>query len=117
EQYRSLLDQWQAAGLDRRKFLRLVAVGASAASLSAMMGSSALAAQDDGTPEAGLDLQTVASPEALMGGEHPKSQPFVDKPLTVALNVEPDNLDVQDTTSNVSASVDKCIYEGLVTLD
>lgn len=117
ELYRSLLERWQAAGLDRRKFLRLVAVGASASSLSAIITSSASAAQADSTPESGLDLQTVGSPEALVGAEHPKSAPFVDRPFTIALNVEADNLDVQDTTSNASAGIDKCIYEGLVTLD
>ncbi|HWV36531.1 MAG TPA: ABC transporter substrate-binding protein, partial [Thermomicrobiales bacterium] len=48
---------------------------------------------------------------------HPTAAPFVDRPFAIGLSVEPDTLDVQDTTSNASASVDKCIYEGLVTLD
>jgi glutathione transport system substrate-binding protein len=140
EQYRALLERWQAAGLDRRQFLRLVAVGASAVSLSAIIaacggdnndkktattgtggstpGSSAAASP---TPAVDVNatpvINTVGSPEAITGGAAPTSAPFVDKPITIALNVEPDNLDVHDTTSNASAGVDKCIYEGLVTLD
>lgn len=113
DQYRSLMERWQDSGLDRRQFLRLVAVGASAASLSAMIASSASARQAEGTPEPG----TGTSPEAAEGIAHPTAAPFVERLFTVALNVEPDNLDVHDTTSNASAGVDKCIYEGLVTLD
>lgn len=105
EQYRALLNHWQAAGLDRRTFLRLVAVGASTATLSAMIANPAAAMQSDATAEAEGEI------------EHPTSAPFVDKPFYVGLNVEPDTLDVQDTTSNMSASVHKCMYEGLVTLD
>lgn len=107
EQFRSLLARWENAGLDRRHFLRLVAVGTSAASLSAMMASPAGAKQTEASPEA----------EAMEVSAHPTSAPFVDRPFAVALNGEPDNLDVQDTTLNTSAGVDKCIYEGLVTLD
>lgn len=110
EQFRSLLERWEKSGLDRRDFLRLVAVGTSAASLSTMMAASAGANQAEGTP-------ADASPAAVEVFEHPTSAPFVDRAFTVALNTEPDNLDVQDTTSNASASVDKCMYEGLVTLD
>lgn len=108
EQFRSLMERWEDAGFDRRRFLRLVAVGTSAASLSAMMANSPVAGQ---TPAADASL------EGAEAAAHPTSAPFVDRPIAVGLNVEPDNLDVQDTTSNMSASVDKCIYEGLVTLD
>ena len=105
EQFRALLHHWEAAGLDRRTFLRLVAVGTSASTLAAMIASPATAMQGTAT--------AVAEGEVA----HPTSAPFVDKPFFVGLSAEPDNLDVQDTTSNASASVDKCIYEGLVTLD
>lgn len=105
EQFRALLGHWEAAGLDRRTFLRLVAVGTSASAISAMIASSATAMQSEAT--------AVAESQVA----HPTSAPFVDRPFSVGLSVEPDNLDVQDTTSNASASVDKCIYEGLVTLD
>lgn len=111
EQFQALLERWEEAGLDRRRFLRLVAVGTSAASLSAMLTSSANAMQGEASPE------SDGVPDVREATAHPTSAPFVDQPFAVALNVEPDNLDVQDTTSNASASVDKCIYEGLVTLD
>lgn len=41
----------------------------------------------------------------------------MDKPFLIALNVEPDSLDVHDSFFNASLGVDKCIYEGLVGLD
>jgi glutathione transport system substrate-binding protein len=105
EQFRALLGHWENAGLDRRTFLRLVAVGTSASTLAAMIASPATAMQSEAT--------AVAEGQIA----HPTAAPFVDRPFSVGLSVEPDNLDVQDTTSNSSASVDKCIYEGLVTLD
>lgn len=105
EQYQALLDRWQRAGLDRRTFLRLVAVGAGTATLSAMIADPVRAMQSEATAEAESKIA------------HPTAAAFVDQPFMVGLSVEPDNLDVQDTTSNASASVDKCIYEGLVTLD
>ena len=37
DQFGALFEQWQGKGLDRRLFLRLVAVGTSAATLSAIM--------------------------------------------------------------------------------
>lgn len=100
--FQSVMRDWQAAGLSRRTFLRYVAMGASAVTLNGMLASH-VAAQ---TP--------VAEPEVA---EFPKSAPFVDRAFSISLQTEPDNLDVQDTTSNASASVDKCLYEGLVTLN
>lgn len=101
-EFQSVLSDWQAAGLSRRTFLRYVAMGASAVTLNGMLVKHVVAQ----TP--------VPEPEVA---EFPKSAPFVDRPFTISLQTEPDNLDVQDTTSNASASVDKCLYEGLVTLN
>lgn len=100
--FRTVLKDWEAAGLSRRTFLRYVAMGTSAVALNGMLASHVTAQ----TP--------VAEPEVA---ELTPSAPFVDREFAVAMESEPDNLDVQDTTSNASASVDKCIYEGLVTLN
>ncbi|MCA9833286.1 MAG: hypothetical protein KC435_05030 [Thermomicrobiales bacterium] len=102
QHFETVLRDWEAAGLSRRTFLRYVAMGTSAVALNGMLVSH-ISAQ---TP--------VAEPEVA---EFPASAPFVDKEFKISLQTEPDNLDVHDTTSNASASVDKCIYEGLVTLN
>jgi glutathione transport system substrate-binding protein len=102
QMYQQLLGEWEGAGLSRRSFLRYVAMGTSVIALNGMMANH-LSAQ---TP--------VPEPELAV---LPTSAPFVDKPFGVAMLAEPDNLDVQDTTQNSSASVDKCLYEGLVTLN
>lgn len=102
QHYRTVLRDWEAAGLSRRTFLRYVAMGTGAVALNGMLASF-VSAQ---TP--------VAEPEMA---EFPVSAPFVDREFKISLQTEPDNLDVHDTTSNASASVDKCIYEGLVTLN
>lgn len=101
-QFEPILRNWEAAGLSRRTFLRYVAMGTSAIALNSMLVGHVTAQTPVATPE----LATL-----------PTSAAFVDKPFGVAMLSEPDNLDVQDTTQNSSASVDKCIYEGLVTLD
>lgn len=100
--FQRVLADWEAAGLSRRTFLRYVAMGTSAIALNGMLAQH-ISAQ---TPVASPEIATL-----------PTSAPFVDKKFGVAMQSEPDNLDVQDTTSNASASVDKCMYEGLVTLD
>lgn len=100
--FQTVLRDWEAAGLSRRTFLRYVAMGTSAVALNGMLASH-ISAQ---TPVPEPELATF-----------PTSAPFVDRVFPISLQTEPDNLDVQDTTSNASASVDKCIYEGLVTLN
>lgn len=161
ETFRTLLEDWQRVGLDRRQFLRLVAVGTSATALSAMIaacggdddddsdesptegassggesptattgeatgGGDATEAEDEATTAEGDatsaegDATSASGGEVPEGGEQamqPTAAPFVDREFVVALNVEPDNLHAHNTTSNASASVDKCIYEGLVYLD
>lgn len=132
DQYGALFEQWQGKGLDRRLFLRLVAMGTSAATLSAVMtacgGSSAstatsapasatkiggtAATQSSPTPLAQTVGSAVANPNPV-----PTSAAFVDKTFLVALNAEPDNLDVHDSTQNTALGVYKAIYEGLVSLD
>jgi glutathione transport system substrate-binding protein len=134
-QFSALLEEWQRKGLNRRDFLRLVAVGTSAATLSSIIAACGNDDDDDAdaVPTTGAGgatptgagpadsptalVETVGSPEALEGNPAPTSAPFVDRAFLVALNVEPDSLDVHDTFSNASAAVDKCIYEGLVSLD
>lgn len=101
-QFETVLRDWESAGLSRRNFLRYVAMGTSVVALNGMLAKH-ITAQ---TPVASPEVATLAN-----------SAPFVDKPFGVAMESEPDNLDVQDTTQNSSASVDKCIFEGLVTLD
>lgn len=100
--FQTVLRDWEAAGLSRRTFLRYVAMGTSAITLNGMLAGH-ISAQ---TPVPPADTATF-----------PTSAPFVDRVFPISMQTEPDNLDVQDTTSNASASVDKCIYEGLVTLN
>lgn len=133
DQFGALFEQWQRQGLDRRQFLRLVAVGTSAATLSAIMtacggGSSASTAtsapasptkiagsattQGNPTPLAQTVGSAVANPNPA-----PTAAAFVDKEFLVALNAEPSTLDVHNTGSNAALGVFKCLYEGLVSLD
>ena len=136
DQFGELLEDWQRHGLDRRQFIRLVAVGTSAATLSMIIaacggnssttstsapnsptksaGSGASATQSGGSPTP--IAQTIGTP-ALHPSTMATSAPFVDKSFLIALNVEPDSLDVHDTFSNASLGTIKCIYEGLVGLD
>src|SRR5437879_4782641 len=116
DQFGALFEQWQGKGLDRRLFLRLVAVGTSAGTLSAIMaacgGSSNAATSTPGSPTkiAGT-AATQASPTPLAQtvgsavanpNPVPTAAPFVDKPFLVAINAEPDTLDVHDSTANTS---------------
>jgi glutathione transport system substrate-binding protein len=131
DQFGALFEQWQSRGLNRRLFLRLVALGTSAATLSTIMtacsGSSTSATSAPGTPTkiAGT-AATQASPTPLAqtvgsAAANPNPVPtaaaFTDKPFLVALNGEPDTLDIHDSTANTSLGVYKAIYEGLVSLD
>ncbi len=77
-------------------------------------GSGASATQSGGSPTP--IAQTIGTP-ALHPSTMATSAPFVDKSFLIALNVEPDSLDVHDTFSNASLGTIKCIYEGLVGLD
>lgn len=97
-----VLRDWEAAGLSRRTFLRYVAMGTGVITLNGMLTQHVAG-------------QTPVAEPAL--AEFPASAPFVDREFPISVQTEPDNLDVQDTTSNASASVDKCIFEGLVTLN
>jgi len=136
DQFGALFEQWQGKGLDRRLFLRLVAVGTSAATLSAIMtacgGSSASTATSapasltkiagtaatQGSPTGNPTplAQTVGSAVANPNPA-PTAASFVDKEFLVALNAEPPTLDVHNTGSNAALGVFKCLYEGLVSLD
>jgi len=124
-EYGRLDEEWQRRGLDRRKFLRLVAMGASVPTLSAMIAACRQGAPASPPAAAGATqapaaaaptfvAKTVGTPVVAVA---PTSAPRVDRSFLVALNVEPDSLDVQDTFFNASLGVDKCLYEGLVGLD
>jgi glutathione transport system substrate-binding protein len=129
DQFGALFEEWQRAGLDRRQFLRMVGLGTSAATLSAIIAAcstkpapatslpatptkAAQAAAPAGTPTPVAQTVGKISPNPV-----PTSAPFMDKPFLIALNVEPDSLDVHDTFFNASLGADKCLYEGLVSLD
>jgi glutathione transport system substrate-binding protein len=126
DQYGALDDEWQRRGLDRRRFLRLVAMGASVSTLAGIIAacrqptpsgptSGAAATQAPaGGPAPTFIAKTVGTPAVVAAAT---SAPFIDRTFLAALNREPDNLDVQDTTFNASLGVDKCLYEGLVGLD
>ena len=130
DHFGALYQEWQRRGLDRRQFLRLVAVGTGATALSAILaacgGSPATATSAPGQPTrsgaagpAGSPtpiVQFIGSP-ASKSNPVPTAAPFVDRAFLLAVNVEPDTLDVHDSTSNASLGVDKCLYEGLVSLD
>ena len=121
-EYGKLDEEWQRQGLDRRRFLRLVAMGASISMLSGIIAACRAAGSPSPTAAPGATqgaaptfvAKTVGTPAV---GAAPTSAPMVDRPFLVALNVEPDSLDVYDTFSNASLGVDKCLYEGLVGLD
>lgn len=130
DQFGALFEEWQRAGLDRRQFLRLVGLGASASSLALIIaacgGTTGTATSVPGQPTttsaAGAGgsptpvAQTIGTP-ALRPIAAPTAAPYVDKPYLIALNFEPDSLDVHDTFSNAALGTNKCIYEGLVGLD
>ncbi len=125
-EYGALDEEWQRHGLDRRRFLRLVAMGASASTLAGILAAcrqATPAAPTSGAaptqaaaaaPAPTFVAKTVGTPAAVVAAT---SAPFIDRAFFVALNREPDNLDVHDTTFNASLGVDKCLYEGLVGLD
>ncbi|HEU5423742.1 MAG TPA: ABC transporter substrate-binding protein [Nitrolancea sp.] len=136
DRFGALYEEWQRHGLDRRQFMRLVALGASASSISmiiAACGGSSTKSTSTSAPGApttsaggGATATTAGTPQpiaqtvgtpALNPSAMPTSAPFVDKPFLIALNVEPDSLDVHDTFSNASLGTIKCIYEGLVGLN
>ena len=134
EVFGALLEEWQRRGLDRRQFIRLVAVGTSAATLSAIIaacgGSSdkktatslpgaptTAAGGTPGTSNTPTPLaQTVGSP-AVNPLAVPTAAPFVDKTFLIALNEEPPTLDVHNSGSNAALGAFKLVYEGLVSLD
>lgn len=131
EIYGALLEEWLSKGLDRRQFLRLVAMGASATSLALILaacgGSKTGSVSTPGQPTRPASSPTPAGTPtpiaqtigkaAMTPNPMPTSAPFVNKPFLIALNIEPDSLDVHDSFFNASLGVDKCIYEGLVGLD
>ncbi len=133
DQFGALFEEWQGKGLDRRLFLRLVAVGTSAATLSTLMtacGGGSTANTATSAPAAPTKIggtaatQGSATPLAQTVGTAasnpnpaPTAAPFTDKEFLVALNAEPPTLDVHNTGSNAALGVFKCIYEGLVSLD
>ncbi|MBV9544330.1 MAG: hypothetical protein JOY61_08120, partial [Chloroflexi bacterium] len=128
DEYGALDEEWQRCGLDRRRFLRLVAMGATVSTLSGIIaacraaappaaataGPAAAGAQAGAAAAPTFVAQTVGTPAVAVA---PTSAAFVDRPFVVALNVEPDSLDVHDTFFNSSLGADKCLYEGLVGLD
>jgi glutathione transport system substrate-binding protein len=126
DQFGALDEEWQRCGLDRRRFLRLVAMGATVSTLSGIIAACRGAAPPAATTgPAGAQApaaagaptfvaQTVGTPTVAVV---PTSAAFVDRPFLVALNIEPDSLDVHDTFFNASLGADKCLYEGLVGLD
>ena len=125
DQYGALDEEWQRSGLDRRRFLRLVALGASVSTLSGIIAACRQAAPAQPTAGAAptqpgaaavptFVAQTVGTPTVAAA---PTSATFVDRSFLVALNVEPDSLDVHDTFFNASLGADKCLHEGLVGLD
>jgi glutathione transport system substrate-binding protein len=131
DQFGALFEEWQRQGLSRRQFLRLVGLGASASSLALIIaacgGSDNKSTSTPGQPTTtggAAATGSSGSPTPFtnpvgtpQGGTLPNSQPFVDKTFLIALNVEPDSLDVHDSTTNASLGTDKLIYEGLVALD
>jgi glutathione transport system substrate-binding protein len=127
DQYGALDEEWQRQGLDRRRFLRLVAMGASVTTISSFIAACRAPAPASTTaaPSATQPPAATAAPTFVartVGGTPtviaaPTSAPLIDRPFLVALSVEPDSLDVQDTFFNASLGVDKCLYEGLVGLD
>lgn len=128
DQYGALFEEWQRQGLSRRRFLRLVGLGASASSLALILaacgGSSSPSTSVPGQPTTSGGAAATGSPTPITmtvgtpkAGAVPTSAPFVDKSFLIALNVEPDTLDVHDSTSNASLGTMKLIYEGLVALD
>jgi glutathione transport system substrate-binding protein len=125
DEYGALDEEWQRCGLDRRRFLRLVALGATISTLSGIIaacrepaavqptaGAAGTQAPAGAAPT--FVAQTVGTPAVAVA---PTSAAFVDRPFVVALNVEPDSLDVHDTFFNAALGADKCLYEGLVGLD
>lgn len=133
DQFGALYEEWQRRGLPRRQFLRLVAVGTSAAALSGILaacgGAASTATSAPGAPTKAAGgaataagsptpiVQFIGSPAAARSLPMPTAAKFVDKRFLIAVNVEPDTLDVHDSTSNASLGTMKCIYEGLVSLD
>jgi glutathione transport system substrate-binding protein len=126
DEYGKLDEEWQRYGLDRRRFLRLVAMGATTSTLSGIIAACRQAAPGGPTagPAATQGAATGAAPTFIAKtvgtpavAAAPTSAPLADRPFLVALSVEPDSLDVQDTFFNASLGVDKCLYEGLVGLD
>ncbi len=129
DQFGALFEEWQRRGLDRRRFIRLVAMGASASSLAMIIA--ACGGSNKGTSVPGQPTTVGGAPATAAGSPTPIAQtigtpvsatmppsgPFVNKPFLIALNVEPDSLDIHDSFSNASLGTDKLIYEGLVSLD
>ena len=123
DQYGALDEEWQRHGLDRRRFLRLVAMGASVSTLAGIIAACrqapapapAASTQAPAAPAPTFVSRTVGGTPAVVAA--PTAAAFVDRPFLAALNREPDNLDVHDTTFNASLGVDKCLYEGMVGLD
>ncbi len=135
DQFGELFEEWMRSGLDRRQFLRKVAVGTSATALSALItacdaksgarststpnaptrqsGSATPAPYEDGSSPTALAFSTATS----IGRPTPTAATSTDGSFGVAMNIEPGTLDVQDAFSNASFSVTKCIYEGLVGFD
>src|SRR5207248_1764487 len=131
DQFGALFEEWQRRGLDRRRFLRLVAIGTSAATLSSIIAacggaggnpstsapaqptrpaggaaappSSPVAVQGSPTPVA----QTVGA-AAMKGNPQPTAAAFVDRAFLIAVNVEPDSLDIHDTFSQAPRRVHNC---------
>ena len=130
----ALFEEWQARGLDRRTFLRLVAVGASATTLSTIIAACGGSSPSTATSVPGAPTQTSggtpATPPAAVNATPvvqvssspvsnpiPTMAPFVNKEFQVALDAEPTTLDVHNTGSNAALGMFKCIYEGLVGQD
>ncbi|MBI3979339.1 MAG: glutathione ABC transporter substrate-binding protein GsiB [Chloroflexi bacterium] len=131
DQFGALFEEWQRRGLDRRRFLRLVAVGTSASALSAIIAAcggpppaaTSLPATPTRVPSAASPApQQTPTPLAQTVGVKtglpaPTSAAFVDKPFLIAQNAEPDSLDIHNSTANVALGTYKLVYEGLVSLD
>lgn len=105
-QFQSLLRSWTSHGLERRQFLRLVSMGATAAAVSTVLGANgnlkaAAAALEQSLVSSGRKLQVERS----------------DRTLTVGTLSEPDGVDAQDSTGNAAIAIQYCVYEGLVGLD
>src|SRR5438874_13774708 len=96
-QYGALDEEWQRQGLDRRRFLRLVAMGASASTLATIIAacrqaptgattSAAAPTQPAAAAAPTFVAQTVGTPAVVTA---PTAQPLIHRAFFVPLNRAP----------------------------